>query len=271
MSEGYLIINSNVDNKTEVDVLITSIKKIDPNRPVTVITNDSSVGFIEADSVIVLEESNPTVAYFKSLLSSPYTKTIGFVPDQVLTMFDISVWENLRGLNSIIIPKNRFLFNGEITDPKMYASASTEIKSFDIESIPNVIYFNKDKGCDDIFGLAVILSASYSQDNYIDFFIDKEHTMPPFPAFIWPSWVLSFLRSITEEKILAFDFIHCIDLSLQENNYINNNWTRRWSEFLTYWVNDQGIVKIENFVQHGLIKYESKAWLTEDILTKFKK
>lgn len=270
MNEGYLIINSNAENKTEVDILITSIRKIDPQRSISVITNDRSVGFIEADNVILLEESNPTVSYFKSLLLSPYIKTIAFMPDQLLTLFDTNVWENLRSLNSIVIPKNRFLFNGEIIDPKMYASSSTEIKSFDIESIPNAIYFNKDKRCDDIFGLAVILSASYDQDNYIDFFIGKEHTMPPFPTFIWPSWILSFLRSVTDEKIYAFDFINCIDLSIQENNYTNNNWSKRWSEFLTYWVNDAGVVKIENFVQQGLIKYESKAWLTDDILSKFK-
>lgn len=270
MSEGYLIINSNTDNKIEVDILITSIKKIDSTRPISVITNDHGIGFIEADKVILLEETNPTVAYFKSLLLSPYTKTISFLPDQILTMFDVNIWENLRSINSIVIPKNRFSFNGEIIDPKMYTSSNTEIKSFDFESIPNVIYFNKDRGCDDVFGLAVILSASFNQDDYIDFFVGKEHAMPPFPSFIWPSWILSLLRSITHEKIYTFDFIHCIDMSTQENNYINNNWTKRWSEFLTYWVNDQGVLKIENFVQQGLIKYESKAWLTEDTLRNLK-
>jgi hypothetical protein len=88
--------------------------------------------------------------------------------------------------------------------------------------------------------------------------------MPPSPEFIWPSWMLSFLQSITDDKISTFDFMHCIDLSKQENNFINNNWTRRWSEFLTYWVNDQGVLKIENFVQHGLVKYDSSAWLNEE-------
>jgi hypothetical protein len=270
MSEGYLIINSTAENKTEVDILIASIKRIDPSRAISVVTNDKTISFIEADEIIFLEEQNPTLSYFKSLLLSPYTKTISFLPDQILTMFDTNIWENLRSLNSIVIPKNKFLFNNEIINPNMYTTSSTELKSFEIESIPNAIYFNKDKGCDDVFGLAVILSANYDQDAYIDFFVDKEHSMPPLPKFIWPSWILSMLRLTTDEKIYAFDFIHCIDLSIQENNYINNNWTKRWSEFLTYWVNEQGVIKIENFVQHGLIKYESDAWLTKDTLKNLK-
>ena len=83
--------------------------------------------------------------------------------------------------------------------------------------------------------------------------------------------MLSFLQTITDDKITTFDFIHCIDLSKQENNYVNNNWTRRWSEFLTYWVNEDGLVKIENFVQRGLVKYESSAWLTQEVQQHLKK
>lgn len=270
MSEGYLIINGTVENSTEVNLLITSIKRIDPTRPISVIVNDNAAKFIEADSVIYLKEHNPTLCYFKSMLVSPYTNTIGLLPDQLLTYFDVGVWENLKGLDPIVLPENRYLFNNQIVDPMMYSNASAEFKSFGISSIPNAIFFNKDKGCDYIFGLASILCSSYDQDNYISFFANKEHEMPPFPKYIWPSWVLTLLRSITEKKISTFDFMRCIDLSRQENNYINNNWTKRWSEFLTYWVNDEGTLKIENFVQQGLVKYESKGWLTEEILENFK-
>lgn len=270
MSEGYLIINGTTENSIEIDLLIKSIKKIDPERPVSVIVNSVAAKFIEADSVIILNEHNPTLCYFKSMLLSPYTKTIGLLPDQLLTYFDLSLWENLRGLDSIVLPEHRYLFNNEVIDPLMYSSSSTEIKSFGINSIPNAIFFNKDKGCDYIFGLASVLCSSYDQDSYIQFFANKEHEMPPFPKFIWPSWVLSLLQSITEKKISTLDFMHCIDLSKQENNYINNNWTKRWSEFLTYWVNDECVLKIENFVQHGLVKYESRGWLTDEILENFK-
>lgn len=270
MSEGYLIINSNKDNILEVDLLIESIKKIDPTRPVAVIVNDKSLKFIEANDIIFVDEINPTLLYFKSLLASPYTKTIAFLPDQLLTAFNTNIWENLRGFDAVILPKHRYSFNGNIIDPVLYSTSYTEVKSFNASSIPNAIFFNKDKECDYIFGLSIILCASYSQHDYIDFFADTEHNMPPFPKYIWPSWVLSFVQSITDRKILTFDFVHCIDLSKQENNYINNNWTKRWSEFLTHWVNETGDLKIENFIQSGLVKYESSAWLTDETRTNLK-
>jgi hypothetical protein len=271
MSEGYLIVNANMDNQVGVELLIRNIVKIDPYRPVSVIVNDNDIKFIEADDVIYSNEENPTLGYFKALLASPYDKTIALLPDQLLTAFDIIVWENLRGLDSIVLPKNRYSFNGQIIDPTLYNTASTELKSFGLSSIPNAIFFNKDKGCDNIFGLAAILCANYDQDDYINFFVDKEHEMPSFPKFIWNSWVMSLLQIITSGKISTFDFMHCIDLSKQENNYVNNNWTRRWSEFLTYWVNDDGVLKIENFVQSGLVKYESCGWLTEEAILNLKK
>jgi len=271
MSEGYLIVNGDVDNQVEIDLLIHSIKKIDPTRPVSVIVNNKDIKFIKADKVIYLKDKNPTLCYFQALLATPYTKTIALLPDQLLTAFDTTVWENLRGLDSIILPRNRYSFNSQIIDPVLYNNPSTELKNFGLCSIPNAIFFNKDKGCDNIFGLATILCANYDQDNYINFFADKEHEMPSFPKFIWVGWVLSLLQVITSGKISTYDFMHCIDLSKQENNFVNNNWTRRWSEFLTYWVNDSSTLKIENFVQLGLVKYETIGWLTEETLLNLKK
>lgn len=270
MDEGYVIINSHLDNMQEVNLLIQSIKKIDLTRPVSVIANDKDLKFIEADDIIYLDENNPTVLFFKSLLASPYTKTIALLPDQILTAFNVNIWENLRGMHSIVLPKNRYAFNNNVIDPALYTLSQTEIKSFGIDSIPNAMFFNKTKGCDDVFGLATVLSSNYTQNEYIDFFVDKENNMPPFPKFIWPSWILSLLQSITDDKITTFDFMHCIDLSKQENNFINNNWSRRWSEFLTYWINEEGELKIENFVQQGLVKYESSAWLNEETIQNLK-
>jgi len=262
--EGYLIINGHEENIFEINLLIQSIKHIDSKKRIGVIANYKDLKFIDADDIIYIDEPNPTVLFFKSLLASPYTKTIALLPDQLLTSFNPNIWENLRGMNSVVLPKNRYSFNNNVIDPTLYALAQSEIKSFGLTSIPNAVYFNKKCGSDYIFGLAIILSANYEQNDYIDFFADKEHNMPSFPEYIWPSWILSFLQSITSDKISTFDFVYCIDLSKQENNYINNNYTKRWSEFLTYWVNDRGTLKIENFVQQGLIKYDSSAWLTED-------
>lgn len=271
MNEGYLILNATKDNTTEISLLIRSIKRQDPDRGVSVAVIDSSnFNFAEADQIISVNEENPTLNYFKSLLASPYDKTIALLPDQVLTIFNPAIWENLRSMDPIILPKHRYSFNGSIIDPSVYTAANTELKNFGLNSVSNAIFLNRDKGADDVLGLAVILCANYDQDDYINFFIDQEHSMPSFPKYVWPSWILSLIQSITDCKISTFDFMHCIDLSSQENNFVNSYWSKKWCEFLTYWVNGIGTLKIENFVQHGLVKYETAGWLTEEVLTNFK-
>jgi hypothetical protein len=176
-------------------------------------------------------------------------------------------------MNSIVIPKTRSSFNGELLDYSLYTEGSTEQKSFGEGSIIDAIFFNKDKGCDYVFGMAVLIASNYDQNQCIDFFADKENNaMPPFPEYLWPEWLMSLMYKILGFKITKFDFVNLIDLSIRENSYVNDSWSKKpWSEFLSYWVNDHGDIKIENYVQLGLVKYNTSAWLTNDTLTNLRK
>ena len=95
------------------------------------------------------------------------------------------------------------------------------------------------------------------------FFVNEKNKVPN-------NEILKVLNIILKSKKPLILVGGGIKRSKQENNFINNNWTRRWSEFLTYWVNDSGVVKIENFVQLGLVKYESCGWLNDESLTNLK-
>jgi hypothetical protein len=276
MTEGYLIVNCSMKNLTQVELLIKSIRLFDKERPISIIAHEDNLKkyLLYIDQEIYLESSEViSSTYFYSLLASPYTKTIAFNPDQILTNFNVDVWENLRGMNSIVMPKTRSSFNGELLDYSLYTEGSIEQKSFGEGSIIDVIYFNKDKGCDYVFGMAVLISYYYNQNEIIDFFSDKENNaMPPFPKYLWPEWLMSMMYKTLVLKIAKYDFINLIDLSVRENSYVNDNWSKKpWSEFLSYWVNEQGDIKIENYVQLGLVKYNTSAWLTADTLTNLRK
>lgn len=276
MTEGYLIVNCNMKNLTRVELLIKSIRLFDKERPISVIAHEDNLKkyLLYVDQEIYIEPSKILSAtYFHSLLASPYTKTIAFNPDQILTNFNVDVWENLRGMNSIVIPKTRTSFNGELLDYSLYTEGSAEQKSFGEGSIIDAIYFNKDKGCDYVFGMAVLIASQYNQNQFIDFFADNENNaMPPFPKYIWPEWLMSLMYKILGLKITKFDFINLIDLSVRENSYVKDQWSKKpWTEFLSHWVNDLGDIKIENYVQLGLVKYNTSAWLTEDTLTNLRK
>jgi hypothetical protein len=276
MTEGYLIVDCKMKNLTQVELLIKSIRLFDKERPISIIAHEDNLKkyLLYIDQEIYIKPSNILSAtYFHSLLASPYTKTIAFNPDQILTNFNIDVWENLRGMNSIVMPKTRSSFNGELLDYSLYSEGSTEQKSFGEGSIIDAIYFNKDKGCDYVFGMAVLIASQYNQNQFIDFFVDKENNaMPPFPKYLWPEWLMSMMHKILGLKITKFDFINLIDLSIRENSYVNDQWSKKpWTEFLSYWVNDQGDIKIENYVQLGLVKYNTSAWLTTETLTNLRK
>ncbi len=277
MSEGYLITNCSLANVMQVELLARSIHFFDPERPISIVTSEpgvaKSIPHIDKEITLATDDEILTANYFHSLLNSPYEKTIAFQPDQLLTNFNPAVWENLRGMNSIVLPKNRYNFNGEKISPSLYHHGAIEEKSFGDSSILNAVFFNKTKGCDYVFGMAVVIASQYDQNEFIDFFTEvPDNAMPPFPEYLWPEWLMTMLSKILNVKLTKFDFIDCIDLSTRENSFVNDNWSRRtWPEFLSYWVNDQGSIKIENYVQLGLIKYTTNAWLTETPLANLRK
>jgi hypothetical protein len=276
MSEGYLIVNCRKENLTQVELLVKSIRYFDSGRPISIVVNEQELKkyLLYIDKEILLQNNTiKTASYFHSLLKSPYEKTIAFDPDQILTNFNPDVWESLRGMNSIVLPKDRFNFNGEKISAELYHRGAVEEKSFGESSILNAVFFNRSKGCDYVFGLAVLIASQYNQNEFIDFFADKElNSMPSFPEYLWPEWLMSMIAKTLNFKITKFNFVDCIDLSPRENSYVNDHWSKRpWPEFLSYWINDLGSIKIENYVQLGLIKYNTNAWLTDQSLTNLRK
>jgi len=276
MSEGYLIVGCSMKNLTQVELLAKSIRLADPARPISIISHEAGLKdyILHIDQEILFESKrmNSTAVYFHSLLKSPYEKTIAFLPDQLLIDFNTDVWENLRGMNSIVIPKTVKSFNGEIISADQTARGQIEQQSFSEQSVLNAIFFNRNKACDYIFGMCSLLAHNYNQNTFIDFFAGQNHSMPSFPEKIWPSWLLSMMAQMLPAKITKFNFLECVDLSPREQCYTNNNWaTKAWPEFLSCWVNDTGSIKIENFVQTGLVKYNTSSWLTDANLTNLRR
>lgn len=271
-TEGYLIVHLNKDNIDQVELLAGSIKAIDATRRVVSITNDEIKTINNVDEVIRLDGlcDDGTFNYFFSLLNSPFEKTVALMPDQILTAFNVDVWESLRGLGAMVVPKNRFAFNGEVIDTRAYWKGSIEHKSFNQTTNINAVYYNKAEGADELLGFALNLCGSYKQDDAIEWSKiknnDNEDVMLPFfPEFLWQEWVITFIRTLNPELIKEFDFVPCIDLSMQEMNHWNGIWSREnWNKFLNYWVSDVPEIKIENFIQRGLVRYQHTGWLTDD-------
>lgn len=278
MNEGYLIPLLNDSNVAQVELLACSIKAIDQTRRVVAVANKEFTGIKGVDLIITPEGlcDDDTFNYFYGLLKSPFDKTIAFLPDQILTKFNVDVWESLRGLSGVVIPKTRNSFSGEQIGNEVYWTSSMELKSFGLASNLNAVYLNKEKDAQDILGFALQICGTYDQKSAMDWSMNKQSAseeicLPFFPDFLWIEWVMSFIRSVASEKIMEFDFLNSVDLGLQEMNHWSPNWSKEpWTRFLNYWVTDQAELKIENFIQHGLIKYQHTGWLTDKIKKAFK-
>lgn len=272
MNEGYLILASAVEDPTQIDILSRSIRKLDHQRPIFVVTRDSTLkNFRATTDILVLDTGgeDQVVDYFQSLLLTPLDKTIALHADQILTNFNLSTWEALNTMAPVVIPNKKLNFSGDSIMPDAYWRDSIEQKIFKHSSVINAVYLNQSMGASDILQLAIDLSKSYNYQDIIlwakDFSESNSLFLPPFPEFLWEQWVFSFLRSVFNERIKTFDFMNCIDLSLQENNHWNPNWSSApWHTFLTSWVTDKGDIKIENFVQQGLVRYQHADWLSKE-------
>lgn len=269
MSEGYLITQANYDTLKQVNLLAKTIRYHDPDRPISVVTteylgSDLWHGF---DKRILLENYYETPLYFKSCLESPYNASIVLSPNQILTHFNPATWENLLGMSAVVLPKNRFNFNNTVIDPDCYYHGAIEKRTFSDTSILNAVFYNRDRGAESILGLGLLFGTHYDQAEFIRYFKNQK-SVPNFPKYVWPEWMMSFLYTISSYKINKFDFVKCIDLTKQENRPNSLNWnTRPWSEFLGYWVNETGEFKVENFIQSGLVNYHRPDWLNDNVIT----
>ena len=280
MTEGYVILQVTQENIKQAELLACTIHAQDSTRPIAIITNDYDIEKVEfVDKIVYLDKNsapNNELEYFKNCLSSPYLQSICFTVNQLLTSFNPIVWENLKGMGPVVFPKTRYSFSYETIEDKAYWKNSLEEKTFGFSSIIDAVYLDKETGSDDILGLAIDIAGLYKQEEYLTWLQEfKKNTddvmLPVFPEYLWPSWIVSYIATITENKIKFVDFVKYVDLKKQENNFWNKIWSEQsWNKFLSYWVNEQSQLKIENFIQLGLISYSEPNWLDEKIIKHIK-
>lgn len=272
-SEGYTIVAVNANNITQVELLAHTIKKFDNTRPIAAIVNSQVIESIKfVDEIIVSgPEHNDSLQYFHNVVASPYDRTICLMPNQLLTCFDISVWEHLRSFGPVVLLKDKISFAYEKLNTDLYWNSYIEQATFSISSNLNIAYYDKHKGSNDICDLAIKLFDNYNHGSYLSWHTKhKEKTeveLPVFPENIRAEYIMSLLCTILGDTISRINFVDNIDLSIQDRNSANSKWSNDdWNNFLRHWVTDQSELKIENYIQHGLISYGSSDWLTPEII-----
>lgn len=277
MTEGYLILGDD-DNIDIVSLLATSIKSFDSDRKIAVVTYKDTKKIEGVDIIVNAEEFIPPsteLQYFYRVIKSPFDRTIAFISNQLLLSFDVNVWETLRGLGPVVLHNKRYSYSYEEISADSYWDSRIEKETFDITPVLNAGYFDKTLGSDDIMGLAMDIAGKYDHIEYVEWLtlykLNDEVYLPKFPDNLWPEWIVAFIATITENKIKFYNFINCVDLKKQDNNAFNDKWKKQsWNKFLNYWVTEEGQIKIENFIQTGLLHYGKCNWLSKEDLINIK-
>lgn len=273
MKEVY-IINCETDQQVvSVNMLSKSIRHFDSTREIVVATPLAAELFLNQVTIHNYElSSNPTLNYFKAVVDVKCDRAIYFKTDQLLTHFTTDCWETLRNLSSIVTLKTRLNFAGNEINPDVYYQDNINLSTLKDTKNINAVYFDFSKNARQLLGFCIDFCSDYDYNKVQDFSNELkqqevQNFLPAFPEFIWPSWVISFVSLLFDEDFIEFDFLDNIDLSLQEYNITDSVWSNKsWNQFLSFWVTEQGQIKIENFIQSGLIKYQNTAWLNDNIL-----
>jgi len=278
MKEIYLI---NCSNKAELDqakVLAVSLRHFDKSRPVYIAgpkeLEEQYPNFITFGYE---SEGNYTHDYFTALIESDFDRAIYFTPWQICQYFDPAVWEPLRNLTPIVGLNIKKMYNESIIDPSVYFEDKVNIATLNTTFNNSAIYVDNTKNAKKIIGSCIDLAASYSLDEVnqvVEKLLEENKEvalLDNFPDSVWPSWVLSLYSIVYEDLFFKYDFVNNIDLSRQECAN-NEQWrTSKWNHFLRYHVDNDGILRIENFVQKGLVTYRDPSWLSDDNIVKLLK
>ena len=269
MKEAYVIHCENDKQVQSAELLATTLKFYDSSRIVAVTTPCNATAFKVITTVHTYEStSNPTLNYFKAIVDLDYDRILYFKADQLMTHFTTDAWETLRNLSSVVTLADRLDFSGEKIQPEVYYQDSINLKTVQETTNTNVVYFDFSKSARQLIGFCIDFSSDYSYESVQSFVRDMRDLgnhvdLPNFPEYIWPSWVLSFTSKVFDDEFIKFNFVDNIDLSRQELNIKDGIWaSKRWNHFLSHWFTEQGQLKIENFIQSGLVKYENIAWIT---------
>lgn len=275
MKEVYVIHCENENEILSAELLSKTITHFDSSRQVVITTPVSASQFSAGVNVNEYTDTgNPTLNYFKAIVDVDCDRAIYFKSDQLLTHFSSECWETLRNLSSIVTLKTRFSFSGETIEPSVYYQDSININNLSTTKNVNAVFFDFTKTARQLLGFCIDFSSDYNYKNIKTYITDQinngvQISLPTFPEFIWPSWVLSYVSLVFEDEFIEFDFLENIDVSKQEYNTGDHTWSSRsWNKFLSYWISDHGQIKIENFIQSGLLRYQTTAWLDDIIIDK---
>lgn len=273
MTQGYITIATKSKGDTQIKqavALATSLKLVDPDREFCLITDKfESVPkkYEDAfDSIVELPYGNydPTedimINAWQMYASTPFDETI-YLDRRSLVLSNLDdIWDNIT-LNDLVFPAESENFRGDCTDLKYRYNVhkKNNIPTYRTE----VFYFNKSERPEQFFKMFDVVLKEFRRV-YIKFI---EENRPSY--FDFNLLANTTLKMLGEDTNIFSNIPHTL-ISLENIVLDDDDLPAEWTEYLSSWYSD-GLLKINNHRQTGIICYNSNEFLDDEILDDYRK
>jgi len=249
MTKGIITI-ATPDYLESAKLLALTAKKFS-NLPTTLITTDP-VEASEFDNIIVVP-GDVTNAFAVGLLSSPYDYT-AFIYADSLVLSDIKEYFNLLDKVNLVTP-DAYDFKGQKLDSQKFIERKILTKN----TMPDVwtnFFLYRTEAIKEISNTTLDIIAVWQnvlKMSCTEYSVDTELKNKINSAFAIALKACGLNNNAHGVKFT--------NLSKQTNNTALTHLANKdWHQLLSFWATDDNLVKIENYVQSGVVHYGS-TWL----------
>jgi hypothetical protein len=268
MSKGIITYANNEQYIKQAVILAVTARK-NSNLPVSlvvpesVVVDDSFRNYF--DTVISLELSvGPDRGLLDTLTNSPYENTL-FLYSDSLVLSDINDIYAQLDFYDIVMNDQLLDFKGSNITRQLYEQRKIIVKNNLTDVWSNAILYKKTDNLLEWTKLAhrIITFWQFFRDQHLtEYGIDDKLRLKFNTALC--------LAMKLADTTVARGF-PLTTLSMQEENTASLAWANLdWFVFLNAWILDNGQVKVENYVQSGILHY-GKSWMNDDIYNRLLK
>lgn len=268
MTQGYITVATASPDNIQVKqaaALACSIRMVDKDREVCLLTDkfkNIPKKYEDCfDSIIELPYGNydPTedimINAWQLYASTPFEQTL-FVDRRILFMNNIDdLWDSLAATD-MVFPLGSTNFKGEAHDLKFRYSVHTKNKLSTFCS--DVFYFDKTDRPEQFFKMFDVVLKEFRRV-YLHMLNDNR------PNYFDFNLLVNTTLTMLGEDSSIYSTIPITHLSLENLTLDDEDLPSDWTEYLSSWYSD-GVLKINNHRQSGIVCYNSDNFLKDEIL-----
>jgi len=267
MKDNGILTYADTDRHVDQAVALALTSKKFNNLPVCLATTASTAAYATTmqqyfDKILVVPNQAATTGMLRAMDQTPYTGTLFVYSDSVI-MSDISGVFDLLDITDFVFPTVTD-FMGQRPSCDLYYSRRIIEKNNLPDIWSNTFCFNKSDSTSRLISRAYHIFNNWNAYSSV---LTKEYSIEDNPLQF--NTILSMAVFLEDIPVMQNSF-KFTNLSKQPGNmWIRSAADLNWFAYLNNWITDDCILKVENYVQQGIVHYASE-WMSADTLARIK-